>query len=197
MAHQQRDHDRSLTAAGLAGLLARLDADPDRAAGEYERLRRALLRFFDWRGVASPDECADHTLDRLALKLQTTVVEDVWSYAHGVARLVFFEQRRQPVFASIDETADRGLTTTMPLPDGPDERLRSCMDRCLAELDVESRSLLLAYYEGERSERIRSRRRLAERLGLSENALRSRLHRLRERLERCIEACAAQDKETT
>jgi hypothetical protein len=60
------EDDRSITAAALARLLARLDPDAERAPLEFERLRRALIRFFDWRGAWPPDECADETLDRLA-----------------------------------------------------------------------------------------------------------------------------------
>ena len=43
---------RSITAEGLARLLARLHADVGQAGQEYERLRRALVKFFDWRGSA-------------------------------------------------------------------------------------------------------------------------------------------------
>lgn len=74
---------RSLTTAALGRLLNRLHADTDRAAEEYERLRRSLIKFFDWRGAWPADECADEALDRLALKLeQETAVEDVQRYAY-------------------------------------------------------------------------------------------------------------------
>ncbi len=93
---------RSITAEGLARLLVRLHADAEQAGQEYERLRRALVKFFDWRGVPAPDECADETIDRLARKLDETIVADVRHYAHGIARLVLLERRRQPVFESFD-----------------------------------------------------------------------------------------------
>ena len=84
-----------MTAAGLARLLARLDADVERAAAEYERLHRALVRFFDWRGAWSPEECADEALDRLANRLEgDTNVESVRSYVYGIARLVLLEHQR-------------------------------------------------------------------------------------------------------
>ena len=56
-------------------------------------------------------------------------------------------------------------------------------------MEAASRSLVLAYYEGERGAKIANRRRLAEALGLSDNALRSRVQRLRDRLQTCIERC--------
>src|SRR5688500_595493 len=106
MAHRRED-DRSITAAGLAGLLARLHPDADRAAEEDERLRRALVKCFDWRGGWPPDDCADETLDRLARRLEEdTSVADVRNYAHGIARLVLLERRRRPEFASTDGAED-------------------------------------------------------------------------------------------
>jgi DNA-directed RNA polymerase specialized sigma24 family protein len=69
--------------------------------------------------------------------------------------------------------------------------LLNCFDRCLAELPADSQSLMLQYYQGERSEKIANRRRLATALALSENALRSRVQRLRDRLEDCVQACVS------
>jgi hypothetical protein len=85
MAHRT-DDNRSITAVGFARLLARLHPDVGEAGHEYERLRRALVKFFDWRGALSPDECADEALDRLARKLDETAVDDVRNYALGIAR---------------------------------------------------------------------------------------------------------------
>ena len=188
------DDDRTISAAGLALLLARLDPDRDRAALEYERLRRILVRFFDWRGIWPADECADETLDRLARRLEgATAIEDLRSYVYGIARMVLLERRRQPAFDPLpveDEVPDRSID---PTTDDEDERqrVRDSLDRCLAEMPADSQSLLLRYYEGERHSKIANRRRLAAGLGLSEAALRSRVQRLRDRLERCIERHAA------
>ena len=44
-----------LHATGFARLLARLDPDTHKAGLEYERLRRSLIRFFDWQGATLPD----------------------------------------------------------------------------------------------------------------------------------------------
>jgi DNA-directed RNA polymerase specialized sigma24 family protein len=189
----RRTHnDRTITAVGLERLLARLHPDRERAAAEYEHLRRALVRFFEWRGGRPADECADEAIDRLAGRLeQDTAVEDVRKYAHGIARLVLLERRRQPSDEPLDD--DRApIARAGVLRDDSAERLRDCLDRCLDDLDGDNRSVMLEYYEGERSSRIAKRRRMAARLGLSENALRSRLRRLRDRLERCVTGCTKQ-----
>jgi DNA-directed RNA polymerase specialized sigma24 family protein len=186
------DDERTITAAGLARLLARLDADAERAPIEYERLRRALVRFFDWRGAWPPEDCADETLDRLARKLGETPVDDVRHYAHGIARLVLLERRRQPDFSSTDDV-DLSRIRAAP-PTDEDDGLRECFDRCLADFPVNSRLLVVRYYEGARGDKISNRRHLAAAQGLSENALRSRVQRLRERLERCVHVCLSADK---
>jgi DNA-directed RNA polymerase specialized sigma24 family protein len=185
-----RTHDPSITADGLARLLARLDSDPERAGLEYERLRRGLIRFFDWRGAWPPEECADDTLDRLAKKLDETVVEDVRHYAHGIARLVLLEHRRQPVVVSIDREID-GSTIRAASVDDEDDEVRKCFDRCLQDVPADSRELMLRYYEGERRDKISNRRRLAVTLGLSDNGLRTRIQRLRDRLEQCVQECVS------
>lgn len=179
-----------MSADGLTRLLASLHPDSDEAAARYEQLRLTLTRFFDWRGAWPPDECADDALDRLARRLaEDTHVQDVQSYAYGIARLVLLERRRRPIAAALDDGLEN--IAASPSPDAAEDDLRSCFDRCLAQLPDESRTLLLGYYEGERRAKIVNRRRLATTHGLSENALRSRVLRLRDRLERCVESCAA------
>jgi DNA-directed RNA polymerase specialized sigma24 family protein len=192
MVHRRTVEDRSITAADLARLLARLDPDADRAALEYERLRRTMVKFFDWRGAWPPEECADETLDRLSRKLEETAVEDVRSYAHGIARLVLLERRRQPALSSIDGEVELANVPAAP-PDNEDERRHQCFDRCLEDFPSDSRSLVIGYYQGERGDKIANRRQLAATLGLSDNALRSRVQRLRDRLERCVQTCVASD----
>jgi DNA-directed RNA polymerase specialized sigma24 family protein len=187
MAHSSTD-ERSITRTGLARLLARLDANPELAAAEYERLRRVLVKFFTWRGVWPPDECADVTLDRLARRIQEDVeVLDVGQYTYGIARLVLLERQRQPRVASLDEHPDL-LNRPMASPEARDPR-QDCLERCLTQLPDASRELILRYYEGERQAKIANRQRLADTLGVSENALRSRMRRLRDRLEACVRAC--------
>lgn len=179
-----------MTAAGFTRLLERLHPDPDEAAAEYEHLRHALTRFFDWRGAWPPDECADEALDRLARRLEEdTAVTNLRSYAYGIARLVLLERRRQPQMTPIDEAPE--LAGAAAPVASPEDRLHDCFERCLGNIDAENRSLLLRYYDFERQAKIANRRRLAAALGLSDNALRSRIQRLRDRLEQCIENCAA------
>jgi DNA-directed RNA polymerase specialized sigma24 family protein len=190
------DDDRTISPAGFKRLLFRLDPDVDRAALEYEQLRRTLVKFFDWRGGWPPDECADETLDRLARKLEEVVVDNIRQYARGIARLVLLERRRHHD-ASLTDTdanliADRAAAPTDDADDT--ERLRDCFDRCLDGFPDSSRALVIDYYAGERTSKINNRRRLASTLGLSDNALRSRVQRLRDRLEHCVHECVSRQE---
>jgi DNA-directed RNA polymerase specialized sigma24 family protein len=186
---------RGLTAEALSRLLARLDDDPERAGEAYEALRRTLVKFFDWRGASRPDECADETLDRLARKLdEGTRVEDPRGFARGIARLVLFESWRRPEKRARHVSDSELARLPAPvLPEGSDSEPRAaCFTRCLAELPPDGRQLILGYYSAEGRLKIEARKRMANSLGLSENALRSRAQRIRDRLERCIGRCVDQ-----
>lgn len=177
------------TATALERLLARLDADPDRAAEAYEVLRHTLTRFFDWRGAHFPDECADEAINRLARRLdEGAEVEDPRGYALGIARLVLMERSRSPQLRQ-DELDEQ---TPAPVPVRIDEppHLHDCLDSCLAALPPESRTLILEYYQDQRRLKIDRRVRLATELGLTAQALRSRAQRVRDRLERCVRGCS-------
>jgi DNA-directed RNA polymerase specialized sigma24 family protein len=190
---RKREAGGGLTGASLESLLVRLDPDPDRAGAGYEALRDALVRFFDWRGAVSPEECADTALDRLAQKLgDGTQVDDLRRFALGIARMVLLEHWRRPAARLVP--ADEGVLRRLAAPgSAQEEPLRACLHRCLDELPAESRGLILEYYVGEGRDKIEARRRAAEALGLSDNALRSRAQRVRDRLERCIGLCVGAD----
>ncbi|MFT3916909.1 MAG: hypothetical protein QM704_23340 [Anaeromyxobacteraceae bacterium] len=184
---------RALTSVGFARVLARLDADERRAPAAYEALRAALVRFFEWRGAPSPDEHADEALDRLAARLEHGAdVEDVRGFALGIARHVLQEARRSPG-ASRTVQVEEGALDALRGPAGVDDEgpWLPCLEGCLSRLAPESQSLLLRYYEGRGQARIDRRVDLARELGVSEGALRSRVQRLRDGLERCVLGCAA------
>jgi DNA-directed RNA polymerase specialized sigma24 family protein len=178
---------RTITPRAFALLLRRLGDDPERGGEGYESLRRALVRFFDWRGAHAPDVCADETLDRLARRLdEDASIEDVRGYAHGIARLVLLEQWRRPHEVP---AGDADLRLPAAEPPGDEDPRQACFERCLAELPADGRELILEYYAAEGRLKIDGRKRLAAARGLSETALRNRAQRLRDRLERCIRRC--------
>ncbi|WP_291990496.1 hypothetical protein [Luteitalea sp.] len=176
----------------FSSLLARLDPDSDRAGVAYEQLRRALCRFFDWRAVAAADEAADDVLDRLARRLAAgEPVQDVRSFAMGIARLVSLEYHRRPEARaeSLDPAVADRVVATLPAveSDGRDR----CFDRCFGDLPADVREVMVRYYGGTGRTRIEARAALARDLGVSQNALRLRAQRVRDRLEQCMRRCLA------
>jgi DNA-directed RNA polymerase specialized sigma24 family protein len=171
-----------LTRVALTGLLGRLDPDPVAAGERYEHLRRALLKYFSWHQIPEAESAVDETLDQLARRLEAGhPIIDVQAFAYGVAKLVGLARRRQA--AARPTVTDDRILAQLPAPQPEDLEVRdSWLQQCLAEFSPKDRDLIVAYYVGSGRERIDSRARLAETLGVSENALRLRAQRLRDRL---------------
>ncbi|MGH9770022.1 MAG: hypothetical protein ACREAB_21570, partial [Blastocatellia bacterium] len=110
------------------------------------------------------------------------------TYCHGVARLVLLEKLKGPESRRADFEELSPATLVAPEPQEKDDK-QECFERCLKELPVESRQLILQYYSEEKREKINRRMALAQRLGIPLNALRSRAQRIRNRLEECVHEC--------
>jgi DNA-directed RNA polymerase specialized sigma24 family protein len=179
----------TLSAEALARFLACLDPDSDRAGERYESLRLTLMKFFDWRRAHFPEELADETINRVIRKInEGGTIRDVPTYCHGVARMVLLESLKGPESRRADFEKLPPAALVAPDPEKQDERL-DCFERCLKELPLESRQLILQYYGDEKREKIDRRLAMAERLGIPLNALRSRAQRIRNRLEKCANGC--------
>jgi DNA-directed RNA polymerase specialized sigma24 family protein len=95
-----------LTEGALGRLLACFDADRDRAGEKYEDLRRALIRFFEGRGVFTPEECVDEVFNRAARRLSEGVaVVNIYGYCYESARFVLLEwlKSRDPKNVPLEE----------------------------------------------------------------------------------------------
>lgn len=173
-------------------LLEWLDPDRDRAAQKYLGIRQSLIKIFTWRGVADAESLADETLDRVSSRVSEVrgnYKGDPSIYVYGVAKNVLIEQRRaQDRSVELADFAPENQTT-----DIDEERIYSCMERCLAKLSPSSRTLIFDYYSQERTETQSYRKELAERLQIAPQQLRLQMFRIREKLKTCIEACMKQD----
>ena len=183
-----------LTPESFEILLAQLHPDRERAGELYEGIRRRLIRLFEWRGCAFPEDLADDTFNRVARKLAEGVEfhsPDPYSYFCGVAHLRFKEVSRSAARERRALDAHGDLLLPTPLPVVPDEetgdRRLDCLRECLATLKPDQQALVLKYHQGEGN--IRNRKALSEELGIPMNALRIRVHRLRRRLEACLDDC--------
>jgi DNA-directed RNA polymerase specialized sigma24 family protein len=178
-----------LTREALDSLLDYLGPDRSAAGERYEEIRGRLIRLFGWRGCDHAEELADETINRVAEKIASGVEirsEDPFRYFCGVAHLVFKEilRRQKRERTALEEV--RHLPPP-PDPEQEDERLE-WLRGCMEELDEEQRALVLDYHRGDGGARIQRRRAIAERLAIPINALRIRVHRIRLRLEECVES---------
>jgi DNA-directed RNA polymerase specialized sigma24 family protein len=190
------DRPRDLTRDAFERLLALLDSDRDRAGDRYERVRFKLVRFFEWRGSAFPEELADRTIDRVCRKITegSEILEDPSGYFYGVARNILKEswddQRRRR--DAVNQSAASQRTLLAAEPPFAAERRFQCLDQCLAKLPPSARDALLRYYEGEGRAKIANRLTIAREEAMSIASLRLRMSRLRGRLQKCVGICLAQ-----
>ncbi len=179
----------ALSEEALQRFLSCLDADPEQAGKKYEVIRQKLVKIFDWRGVRFPEECADETINRVVRKLEYgQTIRDIPSYCQGVARLVVLEAFKKAENRQVSLEELRAVSVAPVLPKD-DSVLQKCFARCLSELPNESSQLILQYYEDDKREKIDNRQAIADRLGIPLNALRSRVQRIRDKLEHCITDC--------
>lgn len=183
-----------MTPEELEHLLKILDLEDREEAGrKYEELRRRLIRLFRSRSCSDPEGLADEALIRAAKRFhQGLELEsgDPTAFVCGIANNLAKEHIRKEVAWKQKAESHPGPTLEEP-PDLAEEeeerRRRACLCRCLKGLTDEQRRLVLAYYTG--ADRIAARHRLAQKLGLTANALRIRAHRVRGQLEACTRRC--------
>jgi DNA-directed RNA polymerase specialized sigma24 family protein len=172
-----------LSGEAFSRLLARLNTDPTLAGEEYEKLRARLIYFFERKGCRIPAELGDETINRVARKVEEGFeIEDVFKFSHGVARLVMLEYWNDPKREW--EQLDERLSS--PEPDREfDEHRVKCMKLCLQTLPSEERDLIVKNCSLDKN----GKEELAGSLGLSINALRLRVFRIRTKLHQCREKC--------
>ena len=163
-------------------LLAWLDPDGDKAAQKYLRIELRLIKIFAGKGCLDPENLADETLNAVNLKIDWLVENfsgDPALYFYGVAKKIYLEQ------------LPRNVPAIPGPPDNSEIEMRcNCLEQCLkTAANVDERAWVLRYHEGEGRVRIDNRKRLAEELGVSINALRIRICHIQARLRPCIEEC--------
>ena len=185
----------TLTQTAFDLLLSQLDVDRQQAGAKYERLRRKLIKFFEWRGCNFPEDLADETINRLAMNLEAGErIDHFEAYCAGVARHVFLESLR----ARRQQEALKTLPNCAAASSDESDRRWECLERCVRQLPPDSFQLIVQYCQENEGARIKARRDLAAQLGLPMNALRIRAHRIRAALESCVQSCMRQfeNKET-
>ncbi len=178
-----------MTETAFRKLLAALDENREIAGEKYLSLSKNLVRYFEVRGISNAEFAADEVFNRLAKKLETgETFENINTYALGVARMLTLELRKSPEQKTSNELPEISVAPKESVDDEGDEKL-VCLDKCLKEIPAEKKEIIVGYYQGEKREKIENRQKMAEKLGIPQNALRNRAVRLRQKLETCIKKC--------
>lgn len=198
--------DWTLTPEAFHKMLLQFDEDWERAGEKYEKVRQKLVKFFKWRGCTLPEEYADRTIDRVARRIDEGAelrVTDPYLYFHGVALNVLREHWKEAEreVESLDGLQPHQTPSQDPEVEREQEEERQvqesqheCLDRCATTLDTESLELISEYHQASGGEKIKRRKEMASRLNIPLNALRIRTHRIRGKLETCIEKCMKRSK---
>ncbi len=176
----------ALTQADFDSLLGWLDPDRQQAGEKYETIRNGLIQIFQYRGCATPEELADETINRVARRaaeVSKSYDGDPARYFYGVAKNVHMEylKKKQPV--------ELPAVLAAPSADDDVEQQYQCLDQCIGQLTAGNRTLILQYYRERKQARIDSRRAIRSALDLKPGALRIRVYRIRETLEKCVRRC--------
>lgn len=179
-----------------------LDEGNDSGGERYLEMRRRLVLYFERRNCLTPDELADETLNRVSRRLEeegSIATDSPAHYCYILAKYVFLEsiRARENRQTNLDDMAPaQQAASKMAVPPSSygeptfQEKRYICLESCLRKLQTGDQELILSYYQGERRSKIEHRSQLAERLGLTANALTIRVCRIRSRLELCVKTCS-------
>jgi DNA-directed RNA polymerase specialized sigma24 family protein len=165
-------------------LLVRLEPNLATREGRFEVLLVKLQKFFAWRRCEDLDDLASETLYRLYRDAgdltgrQAGEPRNPYSLVYGIATNVFKEylrkRRRQAETLSLKYEA---------LSQDAD-RAEDCRRECLRKLLPDDLRILTSYYVPEVSKQV-----AAQEMGVSLNALRLMIQRIKRGLRACQEEC--------
>lgn len=165
----------------LDGLFQLLEPDAPSVEEGFRRCRLKLIKFFAWRHCEDPDNLADETISRLLKNVRADLEissDNPYSYVYAIAVNVFKEylrvKKKGAMLTQLDEARE---IVVLPVTD-------DCKKQCFEQLSHDKRELLVHYYSGDED-----RNEIASEQGLSLNALRLQVHRIKQGLRRCYEDC--------
>lgn len=194
--NQKEKKDRPVTAAAFQRLLDYFDQGSNSEGQKYLEMRQRLLSYFGRKNCVAPEDLADETLNRVARRLEEEgVVESDTParYCYITARFIFMEHLRETKRNdhALGQMQRQASNQQLLMDEAAAEKeLRhKCLDQCIGKLDRANREVITGYYIGKERAKIENRRSLAERFGITMNALSIRACRIRDKLELCVREC--------
>lgn len=188
--------DWVLTQEAFDAFLRWLSPDRDEAAVEYEKIRRKLLNYFDFKGCDNSEMLADETINRVTERVFRAEPDGVnfsTQFVYGVAKNIYLESFAAPKTSSLDEepaASDANVTEAQVYGDDS----QNCMQFCLKQLKEADLRLVIAYFQVNRQNKLKEREALCKSGGESINALRVRVSRIRQKLQKCQGNCLSEKK---
>ena len=174
-------------------LLNWLDPDRERAGLKYKVIHSGLIRIFVSKGFNDAEDLADEVVNRVIARLadiRENYAGEPARYFHGVLRNIIRERYRRKELAvevtAVTDFVDPIISTE-----------RECLNSCLQVLTPARRDLVLEYYQYDGHDKIKHRKLMAGRLGITEGALRGRIHQIKSGLQQCVKQCANRKRNKT
>ncbi len=192
----------AMTSNAFARLLEWFDEGKDSDGRNYLEMRQRLVAYFDRKNCLTPDELADETLNRVARRLEeegTIKSETPAKYCYITAKFVFMESLRGADKKSVplDDVLKQSPSNRFAAEEDEEKKIKEkmldCLEECTGKLEAANREIIINYYYGEERVKIENRRALAEKLGISTNALTIRACRIRDKLEGCVGRCVGEN----
>lgn len=179
--------ERDPTPEEFRKLLAWFDPEPDEAGRKLNFTHTRLIKLFATRGCVDPETLADEVVNRVAVRIDTVIVNypDPLRCCLGFVDNVYREYLRDR------QKEQNAIPPPSPRPQEILEIEDRCLEQCLESLMRPRRDLFERYFNGEKRARINARKKLADALQVTANALRIRAHHVRKELHLCIEECTA------
>ncbi|HRH42419.1 MAG TPA: sigma-70 family RNA polymerase sigma factor [Pyrinomonadaceae bacterium] len=180
----------TITPDSFSKLLLWLDEDIDQAGLKYQQIREKLIRIFISRGFSDSEDLADEVFNRVISKIDPISEKyqgEKSLYFFGIASKIILEANRKREL-HIDESITKAFNNEYRI----DPKLE-CLDNCLRELPPEQRTLILSYYQVDKTDKVLIRAELAKRFDLNISTLRVQISRIRKTLKSCIEDCSGKD----
>jgi RNA polymerase sigma factor (sigma-70 family) len=166
------------------------DPDPEEAVRKCELLRSKLIFYFQHHLMTDAEDLAQEVLLRIESKQLTHIesYEDLVRFSFGFARHVASESRRRASrFEALPENPDRDGRTAAKDRSAEESLIiaeRENLARvCLQSLAPDDRDLLVSWYLDDNT----VHKECAQRLNMTANALRIRIHRLLRRVQDCVQ----------
>jgi len=159
-------------------LLAVFDANAGRAEEKYLELFHKLVRYFEWNRRSNPEDLAQEALKRGLKRLQQgqkITAENPDSYFFGVARNLIRESWNSRLEEELPDYENEAPPPSFHNLHRAEQLV--FLRECLREVSRDDLQMLMAYVDGDGEE-------WARKAGMPPATMRSRIHRIRKRLEK-------------